>query len=292
MQVIAKIAELRERVSAMRAGGSSIGFVPTMGALHAGHASLLKRARNENDFVVASIFVNPLQFDRKADLETYPRTMAADLETCAACGTDLMFAPDVTDLYPAEQLTFVEVPALSESLCGASRPGHFRGVATVVLKLFNIVEADRAYFGEKDAQQLAVIRRMVQDLNVPVEVVPVATVREADGLAMSSRNKHLTATQRKDAPVLARAMRAALALFASGEKSVAEVTARALPMFSELPECRLEYFEVVDPATLRPVERADNCVLVIGAMWMGTTRLIDNMFWPNSAAHTSSASQE
>jgi pantoate--beta-alanine ligase len=258
-----------------------------MGALHAGHAQLLRRARSENDFVVASIFVNPLQFDRKADLETYPRTMTADLETCTACGTDLVFAPAVSDLYPAEQLTFVDVPALSENLCGASRPGHFRGVATVVLKLFNVVQADRAYFGEKDAQQLAVIRRMVHDLNVPVEVVPVATVREADGLAMSSRNKHLTATQRKDAPVLARALRSALRLFDTGEESVAEVIARVLTMFSEVPECRLEYFEVVDPATLMPVERAKNSVLVIGAMWMGTTRLIDNMLWVSSGAHTS-----
>jgi len=205
--------------------------------------------------------------------------MTADLETCAACGTDLVFAPGVTDLYPAEQLTFVEVPALSENLCGASRPGHFRGVATVVLKLFNIVQADRAYFGEKDAQQLAVIRRMAQDLNVPVEVVPVATMREPDGLALSSRNKHLTAAQRANAPVLARAMRNVLELFDSGEKSVVEVMARVLPMFSEVPECRLEYFEVVDPATLRPVERAENSVLAIGAMWMGTTRLIDNMRW-------------
>ena len=287
MQVIAKVAELRQRLHAVRARGSSIGFVPTMGALHAGHAALLRRARGENDFVVASIFVNPLQFDRKADLETYPRTLRADLDTCTACGTDLVFAPDVLDLYPAEQLTFVEVPALSESLCGASRPGHFRGVATVVLKLFNIVQADRAYFGEKDAQQLAVIRRMVQDLNVPVEVVPVATVREADGLALSSRNKHLTATQRKDAPVLARAMRTLLQRFDSGEKSVAEATARVLPMFAEVPECRLEYFQVVDPATLMPVQRAENSVLVVGAMWMGTTRLIDNMLWPNSGARTS-----
>ena len=287
MQVIAKIAELRERLNAVRAGEFSIGFVPTMGALHAGHAELLKRARAENDFVVASIFVNPLQFDRKADLETYPRTMAEDLETCTACGTDLVFTPGVADLYPAEYLTFVDVPALSENLCGANRPGHFRGVATVVLKLFNIVQADRAYFGEKDAQQLAVIRRMVQDLNVPVEVVPVATVREADGLALSSRNKHLSAAQRKNAAVLARAMRLVLGLLDGGEKSVAEVTARVLPMFSEVPECRLEYFEVVDPATLRPVERAENSVLIIGAMWMGTTRLIDNMLWPNSVVRTS-----
>jgi len=277
VQVIAKTAELRERLNAVRTRGATVGFVPTMGALHAGHASLLTVARRENDFVVTSIFVNPLQFDRKADLETYPRTIAEDLATCAACGTDLVFAPGVEDLYPAEQLTFVDVPALSENLCGASRPGHFRGVATVVLKLFNVVQADRAYFGEKDAQQLAVIRRMVQDLNVPVEVVPVATVREADGLALSSRNKHLSAAQRENAPVLARALRAVLELFDSGERSVAEAIARVLPMFSQVPECRLEYFEVVDPATLRPVERADVPVLAIGAMWMGTTRLIDNM---------------
>jgi len=279
VQVIANVAELRDRLSAVRQTGASIGFVPTMGALHAGHARLLQLARRENEFVVASIFVNPLQFDRKADLETYPRTMAEDLETCAACGTNLVFAPGVADLYPAEQMAFVDVPALSENLCGGSRPGHFRGVATAVLKLFNIVRPDRAYFGEKDAQQLAVIRRMVQDLNVPVEVVPVTTVREPDGLALSSRNKHLTVAQRENAPVLARAMRRVLEIFESGERSVAEVTARVLPMFSEIPECRLEYFEVVNPTTLKPVERAEGSALVIGAMWMGTTRLIDNMLW-------------
>jgi pantoate--beta-alanine ligase len=277
MQIIAKVAELRERLNAVRARGASIGFVPTMGALHRGHAELLKTARRENDFVVASIFINPLQFDRKADLETYPRTMDADLQICAGCRTDLIFAPEVADLYPAAQLTFVEVPALSENLCGAGRPGHFRGVATVVLKLFNIVQPDRAYFGEKDAQQLAVIRRMVQDLNVPIQVVPVATVREPDGLALSSRNRHLTTSQRQNATVLSQAMRTALDLFDSGEISVAGVTAQVLPMFSSVPECRLEYFEVVDPATLKPLERVDRSALIIGAMWMGTTRLIDNV---------------
>jgi len=279
MRIVKSATAMQRQARRWQTQNVRVGFVPTMGALHAGHAELLKTARRENDFVVASIFVNPLQFDRKADLENYPRTMDADLETCAAYGTDLIFAPEVADLYPAEQLTFVEVPGLSENLCGASRPGHFRGVATVVLKLFNVVPPDRAYFGEKDAQQLAVIRRMVQDLNVPVEVVPVATVRESDGLALSSRNKHLTPTQRRDATVLARAMRTALGVFDSGERTAAEVTARVLPMFSSVKECRLEYFEVVDPVTLKPVERAGHAALIIGAMWMGTTRLIDNMLW-------------
>jgi pantoate--beta-alanine ligase len=279
VQVIANTTELRKRLRQLRQNGSSIGFVPTMGALHSGHAALLKIARRENDVVVASIFVNPLQFDRKTDLDMYPRTMEEDLQTCSDCGVDLVFAPGVADLYPAEQLALVDVPELSGHLCGASRKGHFQGVATVVLKLFNLVQPDRAYFGEKDAQQLAVIRRMVQDLNVPIEVVPVATVREPDGLALSSRNKHLTATQREKAPVLAQALRATLDLFDSGERSVAEVTARILPMFSQVPEARVEYFEVVDPDNLKPVEHVDGPVLVIAAMWMATTRLIDNMLW-------------
>ena len=171
-----------------------------MGALHRGHAKLLEIARAENDLLVASIFVNPMQFDRKEDLENYPRTMEEDLRICDSRGVDLVFAPSAADLYPREQLTFVESPSLSAHLCGAHRPGHFRGVATVVLKLFNIVQPDRAYFGEKDAQQLAIIRRMVADLNVPVTVVPVPTVREADGLALSSRNKHLTASSARLRP--------------------------------------------------------------------------------------------
>jgi pantoate--beta-alanine ligase len=278
-EVIADISELRARLHHVRAPGGSIGLVPTMGALHRGHAKLLEIARKENDFLVASIFVNPIQFDRKEDLENYPRTMEDDLRLCDSHGVDLVFAPSATDLYPHEQLTFVESPALSAHLCGAHRPGHFRGVATVVLKLFNIVQPGRAYFGEKDAQQLAIIRRMVADLNVPVTVVPVATVREEDGLALSSRNKHLTAEQRKIAPILSRALRAAGALIEKGERSTTVIRQAAMAIFAQHPEARVEYFEVSDSETLTPIERIEGPVLIAGAIWLGSTRLIDNVSW-------------
>jgi pantoate--beta-alanine ligase len=278
-EVIADISELRARLDRRRSRGVSIGLVPTMGALHGGHAKLLEIAREENDFVVAIIFVNPIQFDRKEDLENYPRTMEDDLRICDSRGVDLVFAPSATDLYPHPQLTFVESPALSSHLCGAQRPGHFRGVATVVLKLFNIVQPDRAYFGEKDAQQLAIIRRMVADLNVPVTVVPVPTVREEDGLALSSRNKHLTAEQRRIAPVLSCALRAAAGLIERGERSTAVIGEAARTIFVRHPEARVEYFEVTDAETLAPVERIEGPVLIAGAIWLGSTRLIDNISW-------------
>jgi pantoate--beta-alanine ligase len=279
-EVISGIQGLRDRLAPER--GKSIGLVPTMGALHRGHASLLEAARRENGFVVASIFVNPIQFDRIEDLENYPRTMDEDLRVCESHGVDLVFAPTAADLYPRQQLTFVESPLLAEHLCGAHRPGHFRGVATVVMKLFQIAQPDRAYFGEKDAQQLAIIRRMVEDLNVPVMVVPVATVREEDGLALSSRNKHLTEAQRAAAPVLWRALRSTLDSIERGEKSVAALREAALRMFEQCKEARVEYFEITDPDMLQPVERIEGPVLVAGAMWLGSTRLIDNMRWPAS----------
>jgi pantoate--beta-alanine ligase len=272
-EVIGGIAALRARLPR----GKSIGLVPTMGALHRGHAVLLERARRENDFVVASIFVNPIQFDRAEDLERYPRTMGADLSLCDECGVDLVFAPAPIDLYPREQLVFVESEVLSAHLCGAHRPGHFRGVATVVLKLFNIVQPGRAYFGEKDGQQLALIRRMVEDLNVPVMVVPVATVREENGLALSSRNRHLTAEQRAIAPVLYRALSTAVAAISGGARSVEAVRGQALAVLAQEPEVRVEYFEVTDPDTMTPVETIAGPVLVAGAVWLGSTRLIDNM---------------
>lgn len=278
-EAIGEIASLRDRLTQTRTRGASIGFVPTMGALHAGHEVLLEIARRENDCVVASIFVNPLQFDRNEDLEKYPRTLEADLLACDRCGVDLVFTPTPAELYPEEQLTFVESPALSSTLCGQFRPGHFRGVATVVLKLFNIVQPDRAYFGEKDAQQLALIRRMVRDLNVPVEIVPVPTVREPDGLALSSRNKHLTPAQRALAPVLSRALRKALEAIDEGERSVAVVREQALALFAPYPEARVEYFELTDPQTLALLDRVTGPVLIAGAVWLGSTRLIDNVSW-------------
>lgn len=279
-EVIAGIEELRARLAMER--GRSVGLVPTMGALHRGHARLFEVARRENDFVVASIFVNPIQFDRAEDLEKYPRTIEEDLRVCQRKGVDLVFAPSAADLYPSEQLTFVESPRLSAHLCGAHRQGHFRGVATVVLKLLNIVQPKRAYFGEKDAQQLAIIRRMVVDLNVPVTVVPVATVREEDGLALSSRNKHLSACERGVAPVLARALGEAMASIERGERSVGAIREAALRTIGKFPEARVEYFEIADPETLQPVERVEGPVLIAGAIWLGSTRLIDNMRWPGS----------
>jgi pantoate--beta-alanine ligase len=272
-EVIARIEELRARLDRKR----GVGLVPTMGALHKGHEKLMETARHENDFVVASIFVNPIQFDRKEDLEKYPRTMDADLRICDACGVDLVFAPAVADLYPREQLTFVESPVLGTHLCGAHRPGHFRGVATVVLKLFNIVQPDRAYFGEKDAQQLAIIRRMVSDLNVPVLVVPVPTVREPDGLALSSRNRLLTPEQRAIAPVLAQALHAAMDLIEQGQTSAARIRKKATELIARHPDAKLEYFEITNVDTLQPVEQIDGPVLIAGALWLGTTRLIDNV---------------
>jgi pantoate--beta-alanine ligase len=280
-EVVVGVAELRARLARERAG--SIGFVPTMGALHRGHARLLETARGENDFLVASIFVNPIQFDRAEDLAKYPRTMEEDLRVCDECGVDLVFAPSAADLYPGEQLTFVESPLLGAHLCGAHRAGHFRGVATVVLKLLNIVSPSRAYFGEKDAQQLAIIRRMVLDLNVPVTVVPVTTVREADGLALSSRNKHLTAGERLIAPVLSVALRGAVDSLARGERRVATLRSGALRVLAQYPEARVEYFEVCDLDTLQPLELVAEPVLIAGAIWLGGTRLIDNLLWPGAA---------
>lgn len=273
-----KVAESRE-VAESRKGGARVGFVPTMGALHRGHAELLRVARSQADVLVASIFVNPLQFDRKDDLDRYPRTWEADLAICEEQGVDLVFAPTVQDLYPQEQLTFVDAPVLTQYLCGAFRPGHFRGVATVVLKLFNAVQPDFACFGEKDAQQLAVIRRMVADLNLPVEVVPVPTVREEDGLALSSRNKLLSAEDRLVAPRFAEALRAVIATVQAGEHDVARAKQAAYQSLAATPQMQVEYLELVDADTMTPVETIGDEGLLAAAVWLGGVRLIDNMRW-------------
>jgi len=272
--LVNEITALRKLLAPQRVAGKTIGLVPTMGALHAGHRRLLDIARAETDVVVASIFVNPIQFNRAEDLDRYPRTLDQDLEVCRDTGVDLVFAPSAAEMYPEEPRTWVDVPALSEHLCGPGRPGHFRGVATVVMKLFQIVQPDRAYFGEKDAQQLAIIRRMVKDLDVPVTVVPVATVREFDGLAMSSRNRHLTPEERQRAVVLSQALFAARALVLQGERSAEKIRTAVGPLFDGI---QLEYFSIVDPETLMPVERIEGPVLIAGAIWLGSTRLIDNV---------------
>lgn len=276
-EVVKAIAEVRLRVSEGRHSRKVIGFVPTMGALHAGHAALMERARTDSDFLVVSIFVNPIQFDRKEDYERYARTLPEDVALCAERGVDLIFAPEPDEMYPTPLLTTVDVDDLSAGLCGEFRPGHFRGVATVVAKLFQIVQPDRAYFGEKDAQQLAVIRRMVSDLNMPVEIVPVPTVREADGLALSSRNQRLNAEERRAASVLYRALVAASRLVEQGCKDPAKIRQVAFKILSEEAAVRLEYFEIVDPDRMSAVQRISGPVRIAIAAWLGSTRLIDNM---------------
>jgi len=276
-ELVHTIAEVRQMVARARQGGASVGLVPTMGALHAGHGALIRRACGESDFSAVSIFVNPIQFDRGDDYNRYPRTLTTDLEFCRELGADVVFAPAIREMYPATQLAFVEVPALSDRLCGAFRPGHFRGVATVVAKLLNIVQPDRAYFGEKDAQQLAVIERMVADLNLPVRIVSVPTVREADGLALSSRNQRLGVEERAVAPMLYRALQEAEAAIRSGCSSAEAVKQRARAVLEREPRIRVEYLEVVDPATLELAEPVSGPVRVLVAAWLGETRLIDNL---------------
>ena len=270
------ITETRDRIAAARKTGATIGFVPTMGALHTGHARLIETARAECGFVVVSIFVNPLQFGPNEDFQRYPRSLPDDLELCQSRGADLVFAPSVDEMYPVEQLTFAEVTKVSDNLCGAFRPGHFRGVATVVLKLLNIVQPDRAYFGEKDLQQLAVIRRMVRDLALPVSIIGVPTVRESDGLALSSRNAYLNVAERRAAPVVYRALLKMRGLCASGERDAAVVKNAAFDVIHAEPLAKVQYVELVD-AEMQLVKRVDEGVYGAAAVWFGTTRLIDNI---------------
>jgi len=276
-EVADTVARVRAWREERRLAGQRVGFVPTMGALHRGHGRLIEVAREHSDAVVVSIFVNPLQFDRKDDLDRYPRTLDADLRICNELGVDCVFAPAVNEMYPVEPLCTVTVKRITDSLCGRFRPGHFDGVATVVTKLFDIVQPDNAYFGEKDAQQLAVIRRLVIDLNMPIEIVGVETVREDDGLAMSSRNTRLTPEERSKAIVLYRALREAGRIIAEGERDARVVERRAAAVIPSDASLRLEYLDVVDPVELQPVDTITGTVLVAGALWVGHTRLIDNV---------------
>jgi pantoate--beta-alanine ligase len=271
--VVETISALRQQLDGKR----NVGLVPTMGALHQGHATLIAAARAECDIIVVSIFVNPLQFDRKDDLERYPRTPDTDRQLCERLGVDFIVSPSAREMYPTAPLAAVNVERVGDHLCGKHRPGHFRGVATVVMKLLQIVRPARAYFGEKDAQQLAVIRKMVIDLNVPVTIVPVATVREPDGLAISSRNRHLGPQERQSAPALYAALRAAERMILDGETSVEAVTKAAAAVMGAVPGIRIEYFEIVDPDDMQPMERIAMPALVAGAIWIGSTRLIDNV---------------
>jgi pantoate--beta-alanine ligase len=277
LRIAPSIGELRELLAEVRRDGKTIGLVPTMGALHAGHARLIEHARRECHYVTVSLFVNPTQFNQQEDYQRYPRDFARDQELCEGPGVDCIFAPSVEEMYPRPLRTSVDVAVVSEGLCGAFRPGHFRGVATVVAKLFDIVQPDYAYFGEKDAQQLAVIRRMVADLNLPVVIRPVPTVREPDGLALSSRNQLLNAEERRIAIVLYQALQAAANVIAGGESDAAAVKRQAQALFNRQPLVRLEYFEIVDPEEMQPVERITGPVRIAGAIWVGSTRLIDNV---------------
>jgi pantoate--beta-alanine ligase len=277
-ELITTIAQMRQKIAALRRRVAlpSVACVPTMGALHAGHGALIEGARAGADIVVVTIFVNPLQFDRQDDYEKYARHLDADRKFCDARNVDFIFAPSSEEIYPSPSATFVDVPDFARHLCGAFRPGHFRGVATVVAKLFNIIQPDTAYFGEKDGQQLAVIRQIVRDLNFPVRIIPVPTVREPDGLALSSRNQRLTADERKAAPVLFAALSAGRNAVSRGRKQAAEVKAAVLEVLETEPLLRVEYVEIVD-ARMQPVDSISPDAHLMAAVWLGPTRLIDNV---------------
>ena len=275
--VAAAAAGLRVRLDRIRAAGAPVGLVPTMGALHAGHTALIERARRECGCVVVSIFVNPLQFDREDDLRRYPRTLQTDVDTCGALGVDVVFAPRATEMYPSPPACTVQIARLADHLCGRHRPGHFEGVATVVLKLLQIVQPARAYFGEKDAQQTAIVRRVVRDFNVPVDIVEVPIVREPDGLAISSRNVHLNRDERRMAPSLYRVLCAAQREITVGRSDAGAVRAAAAACLPDAAGLRLEYLEFVDPDDMQPVQAITGPVRIAGALWVGGTRLIDNL---------------
>lgn len=284
MRTLRTIAEVRTALKGVRREGRSIGFVPTMGALHEGHLQLIREARQQHDEVVVSIFVNPTQFDDPADLAAYPRVEASDAEAAAQAGADLLFAPAAAEMYPDGFATTVHVDGPSARLEGASRPGHFDGVATVVCKLLNIVGADIAYFGQKDAQQLAVIRRMAADLNVPTEIEAVATVRDPDGLALSSRNARLAPTDRERALALSRALRAAADTVAGGRTAAGDVLAAARAEFAARG-VEPDYVELVDPQTFTPLPAVNGDALLAVAARVGDVRLIDNQPLTPNGSH-------
>ena len=281
MDVYETIEQMRSACQAAKQGGQRLGFVPTMGALHEGHVSLVRAAKTRCDVVAASIFVNPTQFGPNEDFSKYPRSFEWDLKLLEKEGVELLFAPSVEEMYPGDAVTFVTVEGLSERLCGKSRPGHFRGVTTVVSKLFHITQPDLAFFGQKDAAQVAIIRRMARDLNLGVEIVVCPIVREADGLAMSSRNAYLSQQQHRSALVLSRSLAQVKKLFEQGERCAGKLGAAGRQVFSEEPSVRLDYFQIVNPETLEPVESISAPVLVAVAAFVGGTRLIDNIVLAN-----------
>ena len=274
LEIAETVAEMRRM---RRHLDGTVGFVPTMGYLHEGHLSLVRMARQANDFVVASIFVNPTQFGPSEDFERYPRDAEGDLRLLREADVDVVFFPTAAEMYPPGYLTYVNVEDVTERLEGACRPGHFRGVATVVAKLFNIVQPDRAYFGQKDAQQVVVIQKMAEDLNMPVEIVVGETVREPDGLAMSSRNVYLSPDERARALALSRSLRRARDLYAAGERNAARIRRDLTTMIAAVPGAAIDYVSVADPRSLRELDRIEDRALVSLAVRFGKTRLIDNV---------------
>lgn len=276
MKVIDNVKEVREQVKEWRQQGLSVGLVPTMGYLHEGHKSLIDRAVKENDRVVVSVFVNPMQFGVGEDLESYPRDMERDCKLCENAGAAVVFHPEPEEMYTKDFSSFVDMNTLTKGLCGKTRPIHFRGVCTVVAKLFNIVTPDRAYFGQKDAQQLAVIRHMVSDLNFGIEIVGCPIIREEDGLAKSSRNTYLNEQERKAATVLNRSLQEAENLYGNGERNAEVLTNAIRSQLEKEPLAKIDYVELVDWNTLEPVKKAEGSILIAIAVYIGKTRLIDN----------------
>jgi len=286
MESATTIEQVRQSVAAARTAGKRIGFVPTMGALHAGHVSLIEAAIGRCGYVVVSIFVNPTQFGPGEDFDKYPRDLEADMSICKQAGVDLIFAPSASEMYKKENVTWVSVDKLTENLCGRFRPGHFRGVTTVCAKLFNIVQPDIAFFGQKDAQQALVIKRMVADLNMPLQIVVCPTVREPDGLAVSSRNKYLSAEERKDAVLLSAALAECEKLVAAGQRSCEALIEAMRKIISESSKAQIEYISIVDTETLADIDVIEGRALVALAVKIGSTRLIDNViisYQPRSA---------
>ncbi|KPJ66258.1 MAG: pantoate--beta-alanine ligase [Coxiella sp. DG_40] len=277
MKIAKTIQAVRALVKAARSKDKRIGLVPTMGALHIGHISLIEKAKQQTDFVVLSIFVNPTQFGPGEDFEKYPRPLENDLEICRNTGVDVVFIPPVKQMYPQENLTWVNVEKLTEQLCGRNRPVHFRGVATVCAKLFNIVEPDFAFFGQKDGQQAIVIKRMVADLNMPLKIVICPTVRQPDGLAISSRNQYLTQNQKKDATLIYKSLQKCREMIDAGVKDTQEITTRMRKILQQAPSIEIEYVSIVDAETLQAIDYIAGSILAAVAVKIGSARLIDNI---------------
>jgi len=277
MEIFKTISEIRSYVKQERRAGKTIGFVPTMGYLHQGHLTLMKEAKKDNDIVIVSIFVNPTQFGPTEDYEEYPRNLEGDATLAKEVGVDIIFAPEVEEVYFKGAVTTVRIDGLTDRLCGASRVGHFDGVCTIVTKLFNIVNPDKAYFGQKDAQQVLVIKRMVADLNIDIEVVTVPIVREADGLAMSSRNKYLNQTEREAALVLYKSLQQAQQLIASEKVDAKLIKEEMIKLINQEPLAKIDYVEIVNQNNLEEINRVEGKVLIALAVYIGETRLIDNL---------------